>query len=187
MSDAEATSRWDDLHNHVNTQTAQAFVTTFLNRCVRANLEHLVSSETEVAQLDVSRLLPRYKHSQKRLLLLDLEGTLWARPVNREAVEAMERGEWEPDVDLINLLTKLSADDRNEAWVLSGLPVKAVLEKIAAKVPAVGLVAENGCFVRPGFGEWINMVSNFNLTWKAACVEILGYVGVQPFIGRSRF
>jgi trehalose 6-phosphate synthase/phosphatase len=43
MSDDEARSRWEDLHNYVMTQTAQAFVTTFLNRCVRSNAEHTAS------------------------------------------------------------------------------------------------------------------------------------------------
>jgi len=41
-------------------------------------------------------------------------------------------------------------------------------------------VAENGCFIktlpnRKEGSQWINMVVNFNLTWKTACVEILNY------------
>ena len=45
--------------------------------------------------------------------------------------------------------------------------------------------AENGCFIKTRTvgsynGEWINMVSNFNLTWKSACLEILNYV--RPLI-----
>lgn len=41
--------------------------------------------------------------------------------------------------------------------------------------------AENGCFIktrpgRNGESAWINMVANFNLTWKSACLEILNYV-----------
>lgn len=41
--------------------------------------------------------------------------------------------------------------------------------------------AENGCFIkmrpsRKEASQWVNMVVNFNLTWKAACVEILNYV-----------
>ena len=41
--------------------------------------------------------------------------------------------------------------------------------------------AENGCFIKPlpdrdGNSAWINVVANFNMTWKAACMEILQYV-----------
>jgi hypothetical protein len=41
--------------------------------------------------------------------------------------------------------------------------------------------AENGCFIRTiptrnSPAAWINMVANFNLTWKTTCLEILHYV-----------
>jgi hypothetical protein len=48
-----------------------------------------------------------------------------------------------------------------------------------------GRSAENGCFIKtrpsrgPGgsaSGEWTNMVTNFNLTWKTACLEMLNFV-----------
>jgi hypothetical protein len=49
--------------------------------------------------------------------------------------------------------------------------------------------AENGCFIKTRAvgsykGEWINLVSNFNLTWKSACLEILNYV--RPSQSRYR-
>ena len=48
-------------------------------------------------------------------------------------------------------------------------------------IPLFFYSAENGCFIKTRAvgsynGEWINMVSNFNLTWKSACLEILNYV-----------
>lgn len=42
--------------------------------------------------------------------------------------------------------------------------------------------AENGCFIRPrpngrlNTGEWLNMVSNLDMSWKSACLEMLHYV-----------
>ena len=55
MPDEEACSRWEDLHNRVTTQTVQAFVTTFLNRCVRSNTEIPAQLEKEL-----SSLMPRF-------------------------------------------------------------------------------------------------------------------------------
>ncbi|KAJ7071405.1 alpha,alpha-trehalose-phosphate synthase [Mycena amicta] len=203
MSDEEALSRWEDLHNHVTTQTGQAFVTTFLSRCIRAHTEQHLQSQQTAPTLDMSRILPRYKHSAKRLLLLDLEGTLWTRPkpgvpINKE----------DPSLELaLELLRRFAADRRNSVWLLSGLPIAGVLTRIAKEVPLIGIVAENGCFIRPrtpkprsssGYGlngsvrrsasdlmpvntaaslpgGWINMVATFNLTWKSSCVEILNY------------
>ncbi|KAG6864034.1 hypothetical protein C0991_000927 [Blastosporella zonata] len=244
MSDEEAHTRWEDLHNHVTTQTAQAFVTSFLTRTLRAHAEDLAPN-TEVPTLDISRVLPRYKHSRGRLVLLDLEGTLWRRDLSREGLARMEEdyltagrkeeqkgskieeqsvndkeaGPCVPRVEVpeevLILLETLVADSRNEVWLLSGLRVRGVLERIAERVPRLGIVAENGCFiktikklpVRRGSsslsrsfssgstaspppksalkspvdksggtdGEWVNMVANFNLSWKTACLEILSY------------
>ncbi|EGO28773.1 glycosyltransferase family 20 protein [Serpula lacrymans var. lacrymans S7.9] len=177
MSDEEALSRWKDLHNHVVTQTAQTFVTSFLTRCLRANTEHIIQSDLSVVpQLDTASLLPRYKHSAKRLLLLDFEGAIWQRDMTRAGLLAP----FEAPKEALALLNKFAEDPMNEVWLLSGLPVKGVMDKVAAEAPNVGIVAENGCFIRtrPNRKEkasWINVVSNFNFTWKASCVEILNY------------
>ncbi|KAF8963230.1 alpha,alpha-trehalose-phosphate synthase [Flammula alnicola] len=203
MSDEEARSRWEDLHNHVTTQTAQAFVTSFLNRCVRANTEHTASlddpsnssSSSSAPILTPSLLLPKYKHSQKRLILVDFEGTLWRRDLTQKGVLQFLGGKGNSEVELpkevedaIGVLGKLAEDRRSEVWLLSGLQMKGVLEAVAERVPKVGIVAENGCFIKtrsvgsgvnangkPTGGDWINMVPNFNLTWKSACLEILNY------------
>lgn len=89
-----------------------------------------------------------------------------------------------PPTNAVELLNKFAANKRNEVWLLSGLPAKS-LEQVAARAPGVGMVAENGCFVRlPGRetsgdgGAWITMIANLNLTWKPLCVEILNYVRV---------
>lgn len=150
MSDEEATSRWEDLHSHVATQTAQAFVTSFLLRCIRANIEHLhydtssalpaalsPSSPTPPTKptLDIARILPRYRHSQKRFLLFDLEGTLWIRDS-----KAILEARFVPPNEAIELLNKLADVKANEVWVLSGLPVKGAMEVLEKMAPKVGLV-----------------------------------------------
>jgi trehalose 6-phosphate synthase complex regulatory subunit len=139
MSDEEAGARWEDLHAHVVAQSAQAFVTTFLQRCLRANIEHshgvadAGSASAQIAKPDVPRLLSAYKHSDRRLLLLDLEGTLW---LGRDP----RANEAEPPKQVLDVVAKLAEDVRNEVWLLSGLPVKGVLEKVAQALPSVGIV-----------------------------------------------
>lgn len=146
MSDEEAKSRWEDLHSHVITQSAQAFTTSFLVRCLRANIEHMQNDANAVADLDVSRILPRYKHSQMRLLLIDFEGTLWQRDPSALAL----RGEFDPPQAAIDTLNKLAEDPRNEVWLLSGLQVKGALEKVAAAAPKIGIVyaGRSSCWCR---------------------------------------
>ena len=129
-----------DLHNHVITQTAQAFVTTFLNRCVRAHIEHMQDDSISVPPLEPSRVLPRYKHSRKRLILVDFEGTLWIRDLSRDGLVGMAKGEYVFPEEVVNVLGKLAEDSRNEVWLLSGLRVDGVLEKFREKVPKVGIM-----------------------------------------------
>jgi trehalose 6-phosphate synthase complex regulatory subunit len=156
-------------------------VTSFLTRCLRANIEHTTQTDLNaVPALSTNLLLPRYKHSPRRLLLLDFEGTLWRPDMSRAGLLAP----FTPPEGAVELLKKFTANKRNEVWLLSGLPVKS-LEQVAARAPGVGMVAENGCFVRlPSRGTgntggaWITMVANLNLTWKPLCVEILNYVRV---------
>ncbi|KIY50195.1 glycosyltransferase family 20 protein [Fistulina hepatica ATCC 64428] len=179
MDEAEKKSRWEDLHSHVVAQTSQTFVTSFLNRCVRAHMEHICSDLYDVPIFEPTSLLNRYKHSQARLLFLDFEGTLWQRTVPRRArgaTDACPSGE----VNILDLLGKLASDSRNEVWLMSGLAVNGVLDLVAERIPGIGIIAENGCFIKtiPTWhspATWLNMISNFDLTWKSSCLEILNY------------
>lgn len=43
--------------------------------------------------------------------------------------------------------------------------------------------AENGCYIKPRAvkgkeQDWINMIVNYNMTWKTPCIEILAYVSL---------
>ncbi|KAJ7823629.1 glycosyltransferase family 20 protein [Mycena olivaceomarginata] len=133
------------------------------------------ASHEAAPMLDMHRVLPRYKHSSKRLLLMDLEGTLWARP---------RAGPWG------QVLRRFAADGRNDVWLLSGLPIAGVLSRIAKEGAAHWDCGgervcmggrRNGAELSPVNtvatlpGGWINMVATFNLTWKSSCVEILNY------------
>ena len=97
-----------------------------------------------IATLDVTRILPRYRHSQKRLLLIDFEGTTWQRDIRTIARNAGSlpgrKAEFEPPEETLRLLNRLADDPRNQVWLLSGLPVKGMLDVVAERVPKVGIV-----------------------------------------------
>jgi trehalose-6-phosphatase len=118
----------------VVTQTAQAFVTSFLTRCLRVNIEHQ-QGDAQVASLDLALLLPRYRHSERRLLLIDFEDTLWERNPRRQHEGKSEQ----MPTEAIEVVKRLSEDSRNEVWLLSGLPVK-ILDDVAKSTPKVGFV-----------------------------------------------
>ncbi|KAJ7857921.1 hypothetical protein B0H14DRAFT_3447614 [Mycena olivaceomarginata] len=96
------------------------------------------TSVSEAApMLDMHRVLPTYKHSSKRLLLMDLEGTLSARlrarpggaPADTDGDAGLER--------VLEVLRCFVADGRNDVWLLSGLPIAGVLSRIAKEVSLI--------------------------------------------------
>ncbi|KAG8835268.1 hypothetical protein FRC17_004575 [Serendipita sp. 399] len=175
MSDEEAEAKWTELHNHVNTQTAQAFATSFLARTLRVNYKHHIKDSLVIPILDTEQLRQRYhcRNGGKRLIFLDLERTLWPvdtspPPPSNDTSDVLEQA--------MQLLKKLCADERNEVWALSGLPIKGMLENIANKLPSLGICAEHGCFIKPrGSNDWTLMIKNANFAWMTPCMEILHY------------
>lgn len=93
----------------------------------------------EVPVFDVPRILPRYKHSQKRLLLVDFEATLWKRDLSQLGLIAMKGDDYKLPEDVLEVLVKVSEDRRNEVWLLSGLSVN-LLQRVADRVPKIGIV-----------------------------------------------
>ena len=92
---------------------------------------------------------------------------------HEEALDVEGEGKVTPRVavpeEVLSILEKLVEDRRNEVWLLSGLRMQGVLERIAERVPGLGIVyvfffflslfnvegadngrdsAENGCFVK---------------------------------------
>ena len=102
------------------------------------------ADSADIALLDVTRILPRYRHSQKRLLLVDFEGTVWQRDIRTIARNAGVGVGGSPDFEapeeVVRLLTRLAEDPKNEVWLLSGLPTKGILDVVAEKVPNIGIV-----------------------------------------------
>ncbi|KZT58197.1 glycosyltransferase family 20 protein [Calocera cornea HHB12733] len=171
MPDAEAASRWEDLHKHVITQTAQAWVTSFVSRVERVHEEHRRRPLDSIPTLNVAQVKSAYNASGERLILLDLEGTLW----HVSNLYLIHTEGFTPPKEMIDLLRRLTRDEKNKVYLLSGRGT-ADLESIGVQVPNLGLCAENGCFVRPpGSARWIDMVPGFNKDWQGPCVEILQY------------
>lgn len=132
MSDEEAATRWKALHAHVNNQTAQKFVTDFITRCVRVNYKHHIRDTLVIPELDPVVIKDKYQAASKRLMLIDLEKTMWKvepRPCQKQVFEV--------PMEAVELLKKLAVG--NEVWVLSGLPVAGRLEIIAREIPSIGI------------------------------------------------
>ena len=82
----------------------------------------------------LSSIKNRYLHSAKRLLIIDYDGTLV--PLYKTPADSI------PDPKLLELLTKLTSDPKNEVVISSGRDKHTLSKWI--KVPDITLIAEHG-------------------------------------------
>lgn len=108
------------------------------------------------------QIFNHYASSQKRLILLDYDGTL--TPLARLPHLAF------PSEDLIKLLQSLAEDSRNDIVLVSGRPI-AVLEKWFGELP-ISLVAEHGAFHKKRGKDWLQTVP-VNASWKTEVMQVL--------------
>ena len=105
-----------------------------------------------VPPLEISRVLPRYKHSRKRLILVDFEGTLWSRDLSRAG---LAKGDCVFPEEAVNVLGKLAEDSKNEVWLMSGLRIDGVLGRVGEKVPKVGIMSVFFSFFEDSLGTYL--------------------------------
>lgn len=122
------------------------------------------------------QLVSEWRAAKTRLLLLDLEDTLL---VEEDLLLVHQRG-FSPPERVIKLLQDLCSDHKNAVYLMSGKSTQD-LDIISKQVPGIGLVAENGCYVKHcgengdnAFGEkdWTSLVAGHNMNWKAPVIEI---------------
>ena len=72
--------------------------------------------------------------------VVDFEATLWKRDLTKEGLATVMAGEAEIPEEPLNVLKSLAENKNNEVWLLSGLQVKGVLDRVAEKIPKLGIV-----------------------------------------------
>lgn len=140
---------------------------------------------THTPLLDLGSLKQAYQtnNGQLRYFFLDYDGTLV--PIKKTPAEA------KPSHDVIQTLTKLTADPLNRVYVVSGRD-RDTLDKWLGQIPRLGLSAEHGCFlkeihedanlgksnahVEEAFASWkpCNQACLDN-SWQAALLPVLEY------------
>lgn len=103
----------------------------------------------------IANLGEKYKTAQKRLLLLDYDGTLV--PFSKMPQLAV------PDRNVIDLLRNLASDTRTDIAIISGRDSNS-LEKWFGDLP-INLVSEHGAGFRMKGGEWTYFL-NIDQSWK---------------------
>ncbi|KAL2147669.1 hypothetical protein VTI28DRAFT_7021 [Corynascus sepedonium] len=169
MGEEEKEQRWSRLVECVNHHTGAHWFTEFMSRLDLVYEEQHRRDQTSVPRLSIPHLVQQYGRSERRLFILDFEGTLvsWG-PVNKIIPVSPQR--------TLDVLNDLLLDERNTIYVMSGRRPEE-LDRIFRRVPNLGLIAENGCFLRDcGSADWTEMADSEQIrSWKDAVRPILTY------------
>lgn len=160
---------WTKLHQAVLHNSTANWVKSFSETLTRVWHEQSSREFIYVPRLPMDQLEERYQRAPRRLFIVDYEGTLasWGSPKSI-IVTTPQRA--------ITTLTELTEDPRNMVYVMSArMPEE--MERLFSRVPGVGLIAENGCFVRePHEEEWLKLTNQERTTaWKDGVSHILAY------------
>ena len=162
MSEVDKKESHRKLYNYVTKNTIQTWSGNYLRRLL-TNLASFDQNKTTPA-LDRFKLLTRYQNSTRRLFMFDYDGTL--TPIVRDPEAAI------PSDRVIRTLKSLASDPRNAVWIISGRDEK-FLDEWMGHIPALGLSAEHGSFVRmPNSTDWENLTETFDMSWQPEVMEV---------------
>ncbi len=154
---------------------AEDFIEVLLN--TKQHQQTLLSKRINVRTEE--KIVNEFKNSERRLLLLDYDGTLVSFSKDPEKVS--------PDDKLINLLKALAASPKNEVVIISGRD-KNTLEKWLGELD-ISFVAEHGAWLKTKGNDW-EMIEQLDQEWKKDILPMLElYVDRTPgsFIETKEF
>jgi trehalose 6-phosphate synthase/phosphatase len=128
----------------------------------------LIKKEQEVRKIQLitatkeSEIFSKFREASRRAIFMDYDGTLV--PFAKVPELAV------PGAQAMDLLKKLSGDEKNSIVIISGRE-KGFLQKWFGGL-RVHLIAEHGAFRKPPEGEWVCTIDP-DQQWKGAIVPVL--------------
>ncbi|KAF2684920.1 glycosyltransferase family 20 protein [Lentithecium fluviatile CBS 122367] len=170
MGDEEKERRYEKMRNMVHHHTGEFWMRNLSEQLTKVFDEQFRRDTMSIPRLSTQALIKDYEASWKRLFILDYEGTLASYgSVKKTVITNIDR--------VIDVLADLVADKKNAVYVMSGRKIEE-LELLFDRVPGVGLIAENGCFLREGGSdsEWVQFPDKEKTAkWMEAITQILQY------------
>lgn len=170
MSTENREKRWRQLNRIVEEHTTTKWVTAFMDKLTEVYNEQSCRETVAVPRLSGAKLGKMYKESSRRLFIIDYEDTLasWGSPTSI-VMTTPKRA--------IDMLNDLLDDPKNIVYVMSSrMPEE--MERLFRPVSGLGLIAENGCFVRDPHNteEWIRLIDDEKIKgWKESLADMLDY------------
>lgn len=162
MPASEQQRRLQGMQRRLRDYDVHHWIADFLQQLLEVKLEQQRNEINLLDPEEVKQMLADFQQAEKRCILLDYDGTL--SPIQKLPSMAS------PSDELLELLTQICAEPRNEVVVISGRDADT-LEKWLGHLP-LSLVAEHGACVRLRNESWQTLTSQ-SATWKEAIKPIL--------------
>jgi trehalose 6-phosphate synthase/phosphatase len=145
------------LHQRVRENDAEGWAERFIAG-LREATEAKSRQHRERPAPDTLKLQAAFREAERRLLLLDYDGTL--TEIKSRPQDAA------PSASLLRLLTDLAVHPGTTTAIVSGRS-RDDIERWFGKVPGLGLAVEHGALVRePGARDWSVLRGGMDLSWK---------------------
>ncbi len=154
MRKRELRNRLKRMRKKISTNTVQSWAKTFVDTLQQPIPKTPRLTRTLTQRLR-TRMLKEYRNANKRLLLLDYDGSLVPFSENYEKAE--------PPESLLNLIRNLAEDKKNDIVLISGRSGKD-LEAWFGSLP-ISLVAEHGAAIKNVGHKW-NTTEKSDTEWK---------------------
>jgi trehalose-phosphatase len=169
MTEDEKERRYSKMRNLVMHHTGDFWVNNLGCHLAKVHDEQFKRDTMSIPRLSSSILSRSFEQSSRRLFVLDYEGTLASYgSVKHTVLTNTER--------VVDVLNDLVSNEKNTVYVMTGQTVQEA-ELLFDRVPGLGLIAENGCFLRePGSDEWTQFPDEEKtVKWKDSVKPILQY------------
>ncbi len=150
------------LQKIVSTQTVGQWAKDFIKELQEVRERNKALERKIVEKTNFKEIKQQYDQAEKRLILLDYDGTLAGFKADPLAAY--------PSKKLIKILRRLGEDPQNNVVISSGRERK-ILNKWLGNLP-VGLAAEHGSFYKEN-GEWHENVPE--IEWDEEILNIINY------------
>jgi trehalose 6-phosphate synthase/phosphatase len=155
MPGEEQRERNEAMQRRIKRYTVRRWAEDFLQSLEAIKLTQVGQGAHLLDEWARERLVNEYSSAEKRLIISDYDGTLMPLVAKPEASR--------PDPDLLGLLERLSADERNEIVIVSGRE-RGTLDSWLGHLP-IELVAEHGVWLKDRSGEWVT-IEPMSAEWK---------------------
>ncbi|EOA29862.1 hypothetical protein CARUB_v10012956mg [Capsella rubella] len=180
MSDKEKNLRHQKHHKYIISHNVAYWARSYDQDLQRACKDHfnkrfwgvgfglffkVVALDPNFRKLCVETIVPAYRRTSSRLILLDYDGTM----MDQDTLDK------KPSDGLISLLNRLCDDPNNLVFIVSGRG-KDPLSKWFDSCPKLGLSAEHGYFTRwNSSSSWETSELPADLSWKTIAKPVMNH------------